>query len=711
MALTYTVSITGDCSNTNSGIIELFPLSGVSPYTVDWYSPSITTDTGVTTSSIVSGLSAGTYSVLITDSTMPMNQTLYVNLTVSSGVCISSVSVTDTTCSNDDGTITVTTSSPYSPLNYYLYCITGVTDFLVTSATTVSVPQVFYGLSGGTYYVVVEDGGGCTGSTGTQVVGSSSNLDYGFYVINNSSCISGYTGTIYITGLTGTPPFFYTWSTGAITPSISGLSAGTYVVSVTDAANCTLVKSVDVTTADSLGIINFVNTTPSCYSNDGSITVNLSGGTSPFYYQFSTGQNDVLFSNTITYTGLPAGTYSVIVTDAAFCVTSGVTTITPIGSFSSLSVAITNSQCGTFGGNIAIETTGGFSPITFTLTDSFSATTTYVGGPNYTFNSLSAGTYTLSISNGGTCTYTDTIEIYDVSPFSVSASTTGTTCGLNNGSVLVTVDEPGLYTYQLGSVVYSNTSETSVLFTGLSSGIYTVTVSDVDPESLPCIQTLVVSVSSSTGVDFTLQGSSCGSGSQGTITVLLSSGEPPFTYNWTPSVAPQTGVYITGLTAGTYTLEVIDSNGCSKVNSIAITCPQLSTTYQSYNICDATFTETYGTVLGLSEMLYDGFSQLTYDDIGCVLSSATYIIQVEVSGVTYEGWSATTTSLTGTPAVSEYISALTDLLYTIPGINSVTIDENTNSIKIGTDCDKELADYNIKISMKIDYEICCNIVN
>lgn len=711
MALTYTASITGDCSNTNNGIIELFPLSGVSPYTIDWYSPSITLETGVTTSSIVSGLSAGTYSVLITDSTSPSNQTLFVNIIVSSGVCISSVSVTDTTCNNNDGTISVTTSSSYSPLNYYLYCITGVTDFLVTSATTVSVPQVFYGLSAGTYYVVVEDGGGCTGSTGTQIVGSSSNLDYGFYVINNSSCISGYTGTIYITGLTGTAPFFYDWSTGGITSSISGLSAGTYYVSVTDSSNCTLVKSVDVITADNLGIINFDNITPSCFSSDGQITVNLSGGTPPFYYQFSTGQNDVLFSNSITYTGLPAGTYSVIVTDAAFCVTSGVTTITSIGSFSSLNVAITNSQCGTFGGNIAIETTGGFSPITFTLTDSSSATTTYIGGPNYTFNSLSAGTYTLTISNSSTCSYTDTIEIYDVSPYNISVSTTGTTCGLNNGSVLVTVDEPGLYTYQLGSIIYSNTSETSVLFTGISSGVYTVTVSDVDPESLPCIQSLTVSIISSSNVDFTLQNSSCGNGNQGTITVLINSGEPPFTYNWTPSVFPQTGIYITGLTAGTYTLEVTDSNGCSKTSTTTITCPQLSTTYQSYNICDATFTETYGTVLGLGEMLYDGFTQLTYNDLGCVLSSATYIIQVEVSGNTYEGWSAMTTSLTGVPSNTEYISALTDLLYTIPGINTVTIDENTNSIKIGTDCDKELADYNIKINMKIDYEICCDIVN
>jgi uncharacterized protein (DUF2141 family) len=711
MALTYTASITGDCSNTNSGIIELFPLSGVSPYTVDWYSPSITTETGVTTSSIVSGLSAGTYSILITDSTSPTNQTLYVNIVVSSGVCISSVSVTDTTCNNDDGTLSITTSSPYSPLNYYLYCITGVTNFLVTSATTVSVPQVFYGLSAGTYYVVVEDGGGCTGSTGTQIVGSSSNLDYGFYVVGNSSCITGYTGAIYITGLTGTSPFYYTWSTGAITSSISGLSAGTYYVSVTDSSNCTLTKSVDVTTADLLGIVNFVNVAPTCFNYDGEITVNISGGTPPYYYQFSTGQNDVIFGNTITYTGLPAGTYSVIVTDAAFCVTSGVTTITTVGSFDSLSIAITNSLCGTFGGNISILTSGGFLPITFSLTDSTSATTTYIGGPNYTFNGLSAGTYTLNITNGGTCTYTDTIEIFDESPFNVITTTTGTTCGLQNGVVFVTIDTPGTYTYQLGSVIVSNTTNTSVLFTGLTSGVYTLTVSDTDPESLPCIQTTTVLITSSNGVDFAIQSSTCGSGSEGTITLSITNGEPPFTYNWTPSVGPQTGIYITGLTAGTYTVDVFDSNGCKLTKTTTITCPELSTSYQSFNICDGTFTEEYGTILGLQEMLYDGFAQLTSNDLGCVLSSATYIIQIEVSGNTYEGWSATTYSITGTPTVSEYISALTDLLYTIPGINEVTIDENTNSIKIGTDCDKELADYDIQINMKIDYEICCNIVN
>lgn len=378
MSLTYSVSITGDCSNLGVGAIDLTPLSGMSPYIVDWYSPSIVVDTGITTSSIVTGLTAGTYSVLITDSTTPTNQTLYVNINVSSGNCASVGTVVSTTCGLDNGSATILTSSACTPITYVLYDGSGNT---VSSASTYSTTQTFSSLSAGTYYCETMDCGGCSGDSGTFVILPSTPLSFGLFVVNNSPCVGVDNGAIYITGLTGVAPYIYTWSTGAVTQSISGLTNGVYSVTVQDSTGCIITQSATITTADILGIAGFTTISPTCFNNDGEIDVTISGGTPPYYYQLSDGQNNVLFASNIIYTNMPAGLYTVIVTDAALCTTSGTTFLATPGSFTSISVSKTNSVCSTNGGTISIVAMGGFTPVTFSITDSLSNTTTYIGVP------------------------------------------------------------------------------------------------------------------------------------------------------------------------------------------------------------------------------------------------------------------------------------------------------------------------------------------
>lgn len=513
-----------------------------------------------------------------------------------------------------------------------------------------------------------------------------------------------------MTGLTGNPPYTYTWSSGQITQNISGLTNGPYSVTVTDSSGCSLTKSTTILTADLLSIVNFVNVTPTCFTNDGEITVTLSGGTPPFYYQFSTGQNDVLYSNVITYTGLPAGTYSVIVTDGALCVTSGSTVISTPGAFTSLSISKTNSICTTTGGIINVTAVGGYTTITFSLTDSLMNITTIIGGPSVSFTGLTTGTYTLYVTNGSACDYTEIIVIENDLPFNLTATTSGTTCGLNNGSVTISLDTPGLYTYQLGGQIFANTALESVVFTDLAPGYYEATVSDADPMSLPCVQTIGFIIEASTGLNFSLISSSCVSGSEGTLTALITEGTPPFTYTWTPSVAPQTGIYITGLTAGTYTLQIIDDNGCTATKSTTITCSENNATYEIFNICDNVFVENYGAQLGLLEMLNNGYQNLIYGETGCVFNSADFTIFIVSSGNTYVTTLNSTFSLLEVPTVDEYVTAIINLLYTIPGINGVIVNSQTNTIELSTDCDKQLEDTNITITLEIQYDYCCNTI-
>lgn len=704
MALSYSVAITGDCSNIGAGAIILSPSGGTAPYTVDWYAPSLGVDPTVYTDSTQTGLTAGTYQLLITDSTSQVNQTLYVNITVSSGVCINYSSVVNTTCGVDNGVINVSATTANLPVIYTLYDISGNT---VSSVTSYSITQTFPGLSGGTYYVVGEDGGGCSGATASMVVRPSTALTYGLFSVNNSPCVGISNGAIYITGLTGTPPYTYTWSNGAVTQNTTGLTNGTYSVTVTDGSGCSLSQSATITIANQLGIAGFVSINPTCFNSDGEIDFMISGGTPPYYYHLSDGQNDVLYSTNIIYTGLPAGTYTITVTDAALCTTSGSTTILTPGSFTSVSVSNTNSVCGINGGTITVTAIGGYTPVTFTLTDTLSNVTTYIGGPTYVFTGLTSGTYDLSVSNGGSCVYTTSITIINVVPFNLSYTTTGTTCGNNNGAVTISIDTPGIYTYQLDSQIFSNTTLQSITFDNLSPGFYTASVADASTQTLPCIQYISFYIDSSMGVNFVLQSTDCGSGSDGTITVLITSGQPPYTYNWTPSVSPQTGIFINNLTAGTYNLEIVDANGCSAAASTTITCRQNTVTYSIFNICDSVFTDTYGTKLGLLEMLNKGFYELTQPNTSCTLVYADFTINVDVSGSTYTDTLNSAYSLTTPPSDNDLIVSLTNLLYLVPGIATVDINPDTNIIKLTTDCEKILEDWPVTIVLKIEYGYCC----
>jgi hypothetical protein len=96
----YSIAVTGDCSNTNAGIISLFLTGGTEPYTVQWQSPLTQVDVVTTNASTVTNLSASTYAARVNDSTLPTNSEFYINIPVSSGVCTSITSVNNILINN-----------------------------------------------------------------------------------------------------------------------------------------------------------------------------------------------------------------------------------------------------------------------------------------------------------------------------------------------------------------------------------------------------------------------------------------------------------------------------------------------------------------------------------------------------------------------------------------------------------------------------------
>ena len=705
--LTYAISLTGDCSNDSSGAFSL-DILGIAPdYTIQWISPYTTTiplGSGVTNYSNT-GLSGGTYTFNIIDSCSPTNTILPVNVYISTGTCVSITSQTNTLCGLDNGSLTATTTNLYGTGSFGLY---EMTSGYITSGVSIVSSYSFGGLSAGTYYVVADDGGGCTGKSETCIIKDSLPLEIGLYVVNDAGCAVN-SGSIHITGLTGTPPYTYLWSPGGqTTQSITGLTAGPYTIAVTDGSGCVQSSGVTVTTVPNVGLGAFTVVTPSCFSSDGEVTITITGGTSPYYYSGSNGSVAVSFSSTHTFTGVPAGIFSVQVTDAGLCnFIASVTLLTP-GGLSVTSVNVVNSVCNNISGSIGVVIFGGSGPYTYTIIDPLGhSESTTAAFTTWTFNGLSSGDYTIIISDGGPCVFTHTYTVNNIELFELSVETTGTTCNLSDGAVTLNITEGGVgpYHYEIdGGTDFS--SDLSYPFYNLSSGNYTATVTD----SNGCVQILPFTIDNSSTLDFVLSGTDSTNGSNGTISTFITNGEPPFILDWSLNVNGQTGLNVNTLSAGTYTLTVTDSNGCVQTRDIIISGFNLLSSYQTYNICDGDFMNTGQTIRkGPQQMLTEGFYDLTSGDTNCILNQTIFYAEVTVNGDTQIQSFYTGSTLTEFPLDSLFYDVVKEILISYGGIGEVLIDYLNNMIVINTDCNSDISliDGDVKISLKISYDIAC----
>lgn len=704
----YNILVTGDCSNTNVGSISLGLTGGTPPYTVEWLIPALSTDIIITEPAIKTGLSATTYAVRVNDSTLPINEEFYINIPVSSGVCATILGVQGTTCSENNGSVTGTSTSDYSSTTFYLYHGDGVFS---QSATTSQSTIEFGSLTAGTYYMTVLDLGGCTGQSASFIVEESEPLNYGLYTVPNSSCGGNAIGKIMITGLTGTPPYSYLWTTTATGSTVTGLTAGIYSVDVTDYYGCVLTKTATIVDVPPIGLGIFTATEPTCFSADGVLTIQITGGTAPYYYSASTGQVVVQYPTSWSISGLSPGNYSFQVTDAALCTIVVGTTLTSPNGITSVSILTQGSTCSSTDGSITVSVNGGSSPYIYTLI--------YPGGNtlnvsnNQTtqlFSNLSSGTYSVSVQDQSGCFYMDEVTLFATNTFTISTETTGTTCNRSNGYILVNKSEGGSspFDYSLdGLVNIIDTTLSAITFDNVSVGQHTITVTD----STGCTQTTQVYVEASSPLDYSLYSTSCGTGSDGSLTAFISEGTPPFSYTWSSNVPgnPQ-DILAQGLTAGTYSLIIVDDNGCSLSRTTNITCDATYVSYQTYVMGSELFNIQSQTKYGLLQMLNDGYNDLTSSNTSCSLISADYTVKVSVNplGLTTSQSFYTATSLIDAPSDNLYYDTVVDLLNTIPGIGVITVDSANNQITIQTSTDSSTLDgQEIIIELIIVYDIIC----
>jgi hypothetical protein len=705
--LTYNITITGDCSNTNSGGFTIDIVGGAPDYSIQWVNPSSgTTALGSdVTEYTINGLSADTYTINIIDSCTPNNTILPVNINISSGTCASITAINNTTCGLNNGSLSASTTNYYGVSTFSLY---NDENLFITSGTSLDGTITFNGiLTADTYYVVVDDGGGCTGKTQSCIIKSSSTVDYGFYVVSDAGC-SINSGKIFITGLTGNPPYTYLWSNGETTQNITGLTASGYSVTVTDSTGCVVTKSTSVTNVPPVGLGVINTTTPDCFTSNGSLEITVTGGTAPYYYSGSNGDVQITFEPTYEFTNLAPGLFTIQVTDAGLCSFITSTSILPPGGFSITSVNVNPTLCGNNGGSLnPITIFGGSGNYTYTLDypngGSISQSTT---SQIWQFTNLSAGTYTLTIEDG-VCTYTSAYTINNLSTMNLTGSTTGTTCGLSNGSIELGVSGgTSPYVFTAGQYTFGPTTDSGYTFTNMSYGDNIVTVSD----NAGCTITSSYFVNPSKNVDFILAGVDTVNGDNGSISVFITEGSPPFNLVWSNNVDNQTGFTVTNLSAGTYSLTVSDSFGCTKQKSITLAGTNLITSFQTYTICNDVFSNV-GTQIrkGPREMLNEGFNDLTIDDVNCVLNSAIFQVRITLDGEVTSSDFYTGTTLNDFPSDNLWYDTIKEILTNLDGIGDVIIDPENNIIKILSNCDPNinLSDKQLLIDMVIFYDISC----
>ncbi|SEO67791.1 Por secretion system C-terminal sorting domain-containing protein [Flavobacterium sp. CF108] len=519
------------CNGLNNGTATVIPTGGTVPYAYSW-SPS------GGTAATASGLSAGTYTATITDANGCFT-TQTVTITEPSALSVTSSKI-DVSCNGGaNGSATVNVTGGTGAYTYSWSPSGG------TAATA-------NGLSAGTYTATITDANGC--STTQSVTIAEPVILTATASQTDVSCNGGTNGVATVTATGGTGAYTYSWAPfGGTAATATGLSAGIYTATITDANGCSTTQSVTITEPAIL-VATTSKTDVSCNGGtNGTATVTATGGTAPYTYSWSPSGGTAA-----TASGLNIGIYIVTVTDANGCTTTQSVTIDqPVILAATISKTDVFCNAGT-NGTAAITAAGGTAPYTYSWSP--------VGGTAAAATGLSAGTYTATITDANGCFTTQTVTITEPSALSVTSSKIDVSCnGGANGSATVNVTGgTGAYTYS-----WAPSGGTAATANGLSAGTYTATITDANgcttTQSITIAQPAILAATSSkTDV-------SCNGGANGSATVTATGGTGAYTYSWAPSGG--TAATATGLSAGTYTATITDANGCSTTQSITIAQP------------------------------------------------------------------------------------------------------------------------------------------
>lgn len=519
LAITENISDPG-CAGIAGGSIDIAVTGGTAPYAYSWTNGATTED--------VSDLMPGAYSVVVTDANGCELMGTY-SLIAPNAIEVTA-EVDNPDCIDDTGKINITVSGGTAPYTFVWS----------NGSTTEDLEDV----PAGTYEGMITDANGCT-FTATATLVAPSALTASF-TTTDQDCSGD--GNIDLTVSGGTAPYSYIWSNGATTEDLTRVGGGTYTVVISDANNCKLSQEVTVESTGGIQIL-VSGTEPTCPNgSDGSLSLDVQGGTMPYTYQWSNGSQAAGLVN------IPAGSYSVTVTDAKGCSLVGPAVLDPAPMIEATTTAV-NPVCADGTGAIDLIATGGTGSLTYLWTN---------GATTEDINNLTAGGYAVTITDANGCTTTATAIVAIPTALEVSATATMPDCDGTVGNINLSVTggtAPYTYSWSNGSFEQN--------LSNVAAGTYMVTVADANG----CQATASATIETIDNISVSVDGSAdptCAGGTDGFINLSVSGGMAPYTYAWTNGATTED---ISGLTAGIYAVTISDARDCRIVLDASLEAP------------------------------------------------------------------------------------------------------------------------------------------
>ena len=518
------------CNGGSNGNATVAISGGTGPYTYLW-SPSGGKNPEGT------GFSAGTYTVNVTDA---HNCMVTANVIITQpAVLTATASASQTACTRNTGTATAAPGGGTPPYTY-LWTPSAQTNITAT------------GLSMGNYTVRVTDSDGCNLTTSALVTMVKAGT-VAITATTDVSCFAGSDGSATSVMTGNAPPFTYLWgSYGGTNSRATGLAAGTYTITVTDTSGCVTFTTALITQPTLLTAAIPVVKDVTCNGfNDGKLKVVASGGTTGYVYSWAP-----IGRTNDTAMNLSPVSYTITVTDAHGCIATATAVITQPTALNA-SVAGTNISCmGGSNGTATVTPGGATPPYTYLWSPVTSATPTD--------NTLTAGTYTVLVTDAHGCIFIDSIALTQPPLLTATMrAPVNVLCYAGNDGSATSVAAGGTPPY-----IYNWTPSGGVDTTApnLVAGAYTFNVTD----SHNCSANVSVTITQPAVLTVTPSGpASICDGVTATIISLAAGGTAPYLYSWSTGAATSATQVTPPVNAG-YTITVTDSHGCMVSDSLTI---------------------------------------------------------------------------------------------------------------------------------------------
>ena len=604
------------CYGLSDGAIDITIVSGTAPFTFYW-------STGATTQNL-NNLPAGTYNITVTDS-FSISSSLTIEVTQPD-------ELTANILANENSAFMCMATAEVFPTGG-----TGPYSYLWNTIPTQTTQQAE--LCPGLFIVTITDSNNCQTNLGVIVDPTSINVIDSAFTLIDTCIVTTLPDTAYISNLlysSGTMIIQWTLEFGSSSIVLDSYypgftSPGLYYVGLV--INCPTKSFNSLTFVDIYNIPAFAEISGSSNETscpgicDGSINIVVTSGTPPYSYLWSNGET------TQNINSLCEGYYSVTVTDASGS-NSTVSYIISDPSNLEVNESITNLICNNVcDGSIDITVSGGNPPYSFSWSNGEAV-------PN--LSNLCATDYNLTVTDSNGCISSNNYTLSQPTAIQEVISIVDASCSCCNDGIIDLTTDGGIFPY---SFIWSNGEMTEDI-NNLYAGVYEVTITDANG----CVKTSIFEVNGPAPVALTANTSdiSCYGLSDGSISILVAGGIPPYNYTWSNGGSSES---IVSLNAGTYEITITDSIGCNTTSSFVITQPDLlelnETTLDasSFGVCDGSIDVTvlggispYTFIWSNTEITEDignlcaGIYTVTVSDINNCSQNQTYTVG-EPSGI------------------------------------------------------------------------------